>query len=493
VKPVRDIVVLGAGTAGLLAALTLRVKLPRLQVRVVRSPDIGVIGVGEGTNLIFPQHILDYLKVPLARWHELVEPTWKLGIRFLWGGAPEFYYGFAPEFAGRYEGLSRPNAAYVDRDTLWTGLSTALMAHDKAFLRGVNGKPQLHDAYAWHFENRRAVSGLETLCREAGVLITDGTMQHAEPGPEGLAALHLESGERIAADLFIDASGFRSELLGKALGVPYIPFDRSLFCDRALIGAWPRTVEPIKPYTTCETMDAGWCWQIEHENWINRGYVFSSAALSDEAAREEYLRKNPAVPADGTRIVKFRSGRYERLWAGNVIGIGNAGGFVEPLEATAIHVICLQARTLVGALEESGFQPGPAMRDLYNRYNCAQWDDIRDFLSIHYRFNTRLDTPFWRRCREETDLAGAAAIAAFWQEHGPSGLTQGVLIPAASIFGAEGYFTLLAGQRVPVARQAPVPAGERQIWHRHLTARGQQAAQGMSIRETLNAVRQPST
>jgi tryptophan 7-halogenase len=486
---IQSVAILGAGTAGLVAALTLRMKLPQLRVRVIRSPDIGVIGVGEGTNPTFPEHLFQYLKVPVARFHALAEPTWKLGIRFLWGARPEFFYSFVIEYAGKHPGLSRPNAAYVDDETLWLSPVSALMARDLAFMRGRDGRPEWHQRYAFHVENIKLVGALETLCREAGVEITDGTMRAAEPGPEGIGALVLESGERVVADLFVDASGFRSELLGRALEVPYQSFDRTLFCDRAVIGGWPRTSEPIKPYTTAETMDAGWSWQIEHEHFINRGYVYASAWISDDDARAEYLRKNPKVPADQTRVVKFRSGRYARCWTGNVVAVGNASGFVEPLEATAIQVICLQARTLVGALEESRFQPSESMRRLYNQYNCGQWDDIRDFLGIHYAFNTRLDTSFWRHCREHTDLAGASDFADFWKAHGASGLPSGLFVAPTSTFGLEGFLALMAGQRVPVAHPYVVPSAERETWRQHLTAFGEQARHGMGVRECLAAVK----
>src|SRR6185295_11334759 len=194
-------------------------------------------------------------------------------------------------------------------------------------------------------------------------------------------------------DFFIDASGFRSELLGRTLEEPFVSFASSLYCDRAIVGGWDRTDEPILPYTTAETMDAGWCWQIEHEKWINRGYVYSSAFLRDEVAREELLRKNPKVEGE-PRLVTFRSGRYQRLWVGNVVAVGNAAGFVEPLEATALQVICVEASTLTDSLLDSLSTPTPTLIQLYNEYNTRAWDDIRDFLAVHYKFNTRLDSPF---------------------------------------------------------------------------------------------------
>jgi tryptophan halogenase len=112
---------------------------------------------------------------------------------------------------------------------------------------------------------------------------------------------------------------------------------------------WARTDEPIKPYTTVETMECGWCWQIEHEHWINRGYVFSSSFISDDAARQELLRKNPRI-SNEPRFVPFRPGRREKMWVGNVVGVGNSSGFVEPLEATSLATIVTQARALASTL-----------------------------------------------------------------------------------------------------------------------------------------------
>lgn len=218
--------------------------------------------------------------------------------------------------------------------------------------------------------------------------VTDATVT-PERRAAGMAALITENGERITADLFIDASGFRSELLGRTLNEPYLSYSDSLFCDRAVIGGWSRTDEPFKPYTTAETMDAGWCWQIEHENWINRGYVHASSFISHQAALDEFLRKNPKV-SNEPRLVKFSSDRYARNWVGNVVGIGNAVGFVEPLEATALQVICVESYTLADALIDSLCEPTPTLIKLYNDYNARAWDDIRDFLAVHYKFNTRL-------------------------------------------------------------------------------------------------------
>lgn len=429
---IQNVLVLGGGSAGFITALTLKRKLPELNVTVVRSPEIGVIGVGEGTTAAFPRHFFEYLKLHPREFYSRAEPTWKLGIKFLWGPRKEFYYTFAKEYEHRWPELKRNVGFYHDSETNWVGPISALMAHNKAFPKKPDGSPQFHNSHAFHIENHKLVECLETLSRMAGVIIQDGKVTSVETGPvrcvqheeNGIHALVLEDGSRVTADLFIDASGFRSELLGRALGEPYLSYEKSLFCDRAVIAGWPRTDEPIASYTVAETMDAGWCWQIEHENWINRGYVYSSSFISDEAALSEFRAKNPKI-ANEPRLVKFRSGRYARNWVGNVVGIGNSVGFVEPLEATALQVICVEASTLADSLVDSLQEPMPTMQRLYNRYNAEQWDDIRDFLAVHYAFNTRLDTEFWRACWADTDLGGAAPVVEWYRENGPSALVKG--------------------------------------------------------------------
>jgi tryptophan halogenase len=489
---IRSIVVLGAGSAGLIAALTLKRKLPGLAVRVLRSPEIGIIGVGEGTTAAFPRHFFEYLKLSPVEFYDRAEPTWKLGIKFVWGPMPEFYYSFDKEYAARQPDLDRNNGFYLNGDVTWAGPISAFMAHDKAFPRKADGSPLFHNRHAFHFENVKLVSALEHWCLECGVEITDGTMVRAELAGDGpdpaVAALHLEDGERVTADLFVDASGFRSELLGKALGEPFLSYGSSLFCDRAVVGGWPRGDEPIKPYTTCETMDGGWAWQIEHENWINRGYVYSSAFMDDDTARAEFLAKNPKV-ANEPRVVKYRSGRYRRNWIGNVVGLGNAVGFVEPLEATALQVVCVEASTLADTLLDSLQDPGPAIIRLYNQYNGEKWDEIRDFLAVHYAFNTRLDTPFWRACRADTDLAGAAPMVEFYRENGPSAVATDVLLKPTNSFGIDGYQAMLVGQRVPHAKPHVPSAADLGRWHAYQRKLEAQAKQGIGVAECLEFIR----
>jgi len=486
---VQSVVVLGGGSAGFMAAITLKRKLPHLKVRILRSPDIGIIGVGEGTTPAFPRHFFEYLRLKPQQFYADAEPTWKLGLKLLWGPRPEFYYPFSREFQHRYPELSRNNGFFFANEFPYAGRVSAFMAHDKAFPRQPDGQPQFHNNHAFHIENKKLVGWLEKVARDFDVEVQDATVT-AETGPQGIGALLTETGARVSADLFIDASGFRSELLGRALGEPFLSYGDALFCDRAVIGGWPRTDEPIRPYTVAETMDAGWCWQIEHENWINRGYVYASNFISDTDALGEFLRKNPKV-ANEPRVVKFRSGRYARNWVGNVVGIGNAAGFVEPLEATALQIICVEASTLADALLDSLCAPTPTLIKLYNDYNARAWDDIRDFLAIHYKFNTRLDTPFWRACRNDTRLHGAEFLVEFYRENGPSVVAGAQLLHPSNYFEMDGYLALLVGQSVPHGKPFTPPPSEAKIWRDRCATWAHEARRALDVKQCLEAIRKP--
>ena len=254
------------------------------------------------------------------------------------------------------------------------------MDEGKVFHRQPDGSPDVQPWHAFHIENEKFVAMLEKIAVDSGVEIVDGRVDGVERGDQGVTAVRLDDGRRLEADFFIDSSGFRSELLGKTLEEPFVSFDKTLFCDRAVVGGWQRGEEPILPYTTAEQMSTGWCWQIEHEHHINRGYVYCSDMISDDEAAAEFKKRNPKTP-DDPRIVKFRSGCYRRMWVDNVVAIGNSAGFVEPLEATALMIVCSHTQTLVDFLLHCELEPTPSMRELYNELTHDTWLDIRDFLA----------------------------------------------------------------------------------------------------------------
>jgi tryptophan halogenase len=235
-------------------------------------------------------------------------------------------------------------------------------------------------------------------------------------------------------------------------------------------------------------MDNGWCWQIEHETFINRGYVYSSSFVSDADAEAELLRKNPKISTT-PRVVRYRSGRYARNWIGNVVGIGNSVGFVEPLEATALQVICVEASTLADSLTDCLCEPTPTLIELYNRYNAQAWDDIRDFLAVHYKFNTRLDTPFWQACRADTQLHDAQFLVDFYRENGPSVVAGAQLLHPSNSFGMDGYLAMLVGQDVPHGKPHQPTASEDKFWRNRLALWAAEAERGLDVKQCLNAIR----
>jgi tryptophan halogenase len=487
---INRILVLGGGSAGFLAAISLKMKIPDLTVTVVRSKEMGVIGVGEATTFAFPNYLHGRLGIEPGEFHRRAQPTWKLGIRFLnWGPRSHFDYTFRPQVTSRWQNLPRTNGYYCYDDFEYADLFPALMSHDKAFLRNQNGGPHIGTDVAYHIENRTFVDYLETFAGRQGIIIHDDLVSDVKQDETGVAGLVLKSGRTETADLYIDCSGFASLLLSKTLQEPYLTFKPSLFCDRAVWGGWQRTDEPIRPYTTAEAMDAGWCWRIDHEFLINRGYVYSSAFLSEDDAEREFRSKNPKVQT--TRPVKFATGRYQRSWVKNVVGIGNSSGFVEPLESTSLGVICDESDSLVNSLIECDRRPTPTLVRQYNKRFAIKWDNIRDFLAVHYKFNTGLDTAFWRECRASCDIAGAAEVVEYYRENGPGTYHHLTLLNRLSQFGLEGYWSLLLGQKVPYQHQYNVSQQEREAWARIQQAFKTKGVAGVGVKEALTLVRSP--
>ncbi|MEA2695090.1 MAG: tryptophan 7-halogenase, partial [Acidobacteriota bacterium] len=450
--------ILGGGTAGYLAALALRRKLPHLDVTLIESSDVPIIGVGEATTPLMPQFLHVDLGLDVHQLFREVRPTFKLGIRFLWGaqGDGDFNYPFGP--------VHVLEPVVYGGDLRDCSLQSMLMTAGALPL--YDGDGRLGTAVAYHLDNERFVGWLQRRAAELGVRRIDANILTVERSADGeeVRALVAGDGRRFSFDLYVDCSGFRSLLLEKTLGSPWLGFDGSLFADRAVVAPVPHGGR-VRPYTTAETMSAGWCWSTPQEDADHRGYVFASAFQTPEEAEAEMRAGNPGMgPA---RLVRFRAGRHEHFSKGNVVALGNAYGFVEPLESTALHMLIRQIGLLVRnfplRLRERGFQA------LQNRKVGAWWDYLRWFLAIHYRFNRRVDSPFWRTCREEVDVSSYAELLAAFRERGPLSYD-----PAARtafdypdpLWGPEGIDVLLLGQKV--AARLPRPALPPAAWNGRL-------------------------
>ena len=457
-KPVKKIVVLGGGTSGFLTALAIKKQLPEIELVVVRSTKLGVIGVGEGTILSVVQFLNQFLGIPFHVLYQEAKAAPKLGIKYIWGKHPSFSFTFTGQLYQPNHNLEYPKGYYCSDNFDFADLNSALIANDKVCIKLPNGKPQFNKSVAYHFENKHFVSYLERLADEANILKVDDVFKQANSNEEGITSLVLESGQEVDGDLFIDCSGFRSELIDGVLNEEFVDFSDALFCDSAVVGGWPREKDDIfHPYTTAETMDAGWCWQIEHEKLVNRGYVFCSKFISDEQAELEFRTKNPK--ANIAKVIRFNTGVRRRVWVKNVIAIGNSAGFVEPLEATAIAMICDSAVRLVKALKASGNHIVPIQRDIFNRVVFENWIIIRDFLALHYKFNDRLNTPFWKAARADVNIGEVQQLVDYYRSVGPD-ITLLNSDLKRNFFTGEGYLVMLVGQGVPYQRSVNISKEE---------------------------------
>lgn len=450
----RTVGIVGGGTAGYLAALALRAKVPSLEVTLVESKDVPIIGVGEATTPLMPQFLHADLGLDVGRLFTEVRPTLKLGIRFLWGPpGGDFPYPFGP--------LRVLEPLLYEGGLGACSLQALLMAAGAVpvYEEGGRLESRLGIRLAYHLDNERFVAYLRGRAEVAGVRHLTATIVQVETSPDGdeVAALLTGDGRRLAFDLYLDASGFRSLLMGQALGSPWRSFGASLPTDRAVVAPVPHGGR-LGPYTTAETYSAGWCWRIPQPEADHRGYVFASSCLSADEAEAEMRRLNPGLGE--ARLVRFTSGRRRHFWKGNVVALGNAYGFVEPLESTALHMLLRQVGSLVSAFPLR--RGDRSLSPLLDRKLGAFWDYLAWFLALHYRFNRRLDSPFWRFCRAEVDVSRHAELLDAFRERGP--LSCDPAMRSAfdypdPLWGPEGVDVILLGQGVPC--RLPQPALER--------------------------------
>lgn len=475
-----------------MSALMVKLALANMEVVVVRSPNIPVIGVGESTTVALPRFLHEMLGLDRKQFFREVRPSWKLGIRYEWGepGDYHFNYTFDPCVDAMMTADGPLNAIFCQREMRDASLFYALMDRDKApCKRSPTGQPMVALNAGYHIENKAYIGYLERKSRQFGVTIIDRDVLAIARDDQGhFMSLKLDDGSDLAGDLFIDCSGFASLLLAQQMGARFISYADSLFVDTAVVGSWQRTDEVLCPYTTATTMDHGWAWRIEFEEHITRGYVHSSAFCSPEEAMRELKAKNPRIGE--MRPIKFKSGRYDKFWINNVVAVGNSSGFVEPLEATALHMVIEQLKLLRQALlDGNGIVPPPVIAVQNERFGIL-WDDIRDFLAIHYKFNRRLDTPFWQHCRRDTQLAGAQPIVDFYRAFGPSSILDHI-IPAKTIFGLQGYLSLLLGQHAETNWDCQPSPEQWQAFERYRQRIAQEAQTAMGVREALQLVRDP--
>ncbi|QMU78164.1 tryptophan 7-halogenase [Streptacidiphilus sp. PB12-B1b] len=449
-RGIRRIGVIGGGTAGFLTALALKAQRPWLDVTLMESKSIPIIGVGEATVSYFTLFLHHYLGIDAAELYERVRPTWKLGIKFDWGPGKDAFMG---PFDWSADSVGLVGAIRTGGSINGSTLGSAMMQADRAAVYDVDGSPlslMKYLPFAYHLDNGRLVAYLHELAERRGIHQVEATLDDVVlSDDEWVDHVVTTDGRELSFDLYVDCTGFRSRLLGTALKTPYKSFGSTLFTDSAVTGNIDHGGK-IVPYTQATTMNAGWTWRIPTRENDHRGYVYSSSAISDDEAVDEFTKRFPGISEP--KQVRFRSGRFEKAWRGNVVAVGNSYGFVEPLESTGLLMIATEVLTLVSTLPASWSDPQP--RDAFNVGLGQNWDAIRWLLGIHYRFNTRLDTPFWKECNASADVSGFQPLLDLYAAGAPlsrrNALVQDLANRVApSFFGLFGIDYLLLGQQVP--------------------------------------------
>lgn len=445
---IRDVVILGGGTAGWMAAAALSASMgDQLRIRLIESEQIGTVGVGEAT--IPALRLFNGLVgIDEDAFLRASQGTFKLGIEFLnWGRIGESYmHAFGQigqsldliEFwqywlRGRKEGVAENLGKYsFNENVARAGKFARLQRIPNSELEGIG--------YAFHFDASLYARFLRDISEKNGVIRTEGRIvkvnQDAESG--FVRSLILESGEEIAGELFIDCSGFRAMLMEQTLDVGYVDWSHWLPCDHA-IAVPTANSGPPRPFTQSIAHRAGWQWRIPLQHRTGNGCVFSSAYMSEDEARHILLDNVEGAPLADPRLIRFKTGMREKAWHRNVVALGLASGFIEPLESTSIHLVQNGIARLISHFPDRGF--AQVNIDTYNRRIGYDYERIRDFIILHYTANQR-DEPFWRYLRE-MDLPDSlsAKIELFKA-------TGRIFREQEELFAEVGWFQVLVGQNI---------------------------------------------
>ena len=405
VSPIRKVVIAGGGTAGwMTAALLSKVLQGQIDVQLIESEEIGIIGVGEAT--IPPIHTFNtYLGLDEKEFLRETKATIKLGIKFEnWRVKGESYY--------HTFGAPGANMGFCSFQHYWlrakqAGLSASLWDFDLNYLcceqqkfNKINTKNPVFDLqYAYHFDSGLYGKYLRKLAEKAGVKRIEGKIEHVQRDPQSgfVTALQLQSGQQIDGDLFIDCTGQRGLLIKQTLGVEFESWSEYLPADSALAVPSER-LEHTLPYTRSIAHENGWQWRIPLAHRNGNGLVYSSAYLSDDSAHETLMGNLDSKALDDPRKISFETGRTVQQWHKNVVAIGLSNGFLEPLESTSIHLIQSAIVRLLKMFPNEGINQ--TVIDLYNAESKTEFETVADFIILHYHLNDRQDSDFWRDRRD---------------------------------------------------------------------------------------------
>ncbi|MBK6469836.1 MAG: tryptophan 7-halogenase [Betaproteobacteria bacterium] len=449
--PVRRVVIAGGGTAGwMVAACVSKILGRQLDIRLVESDEIGTVGVGEATiPALLTFHKL--LGVDEREFMAATQATFKLGIRFEnWRNLGEDYihsFGISGKdhwtagfqhfwLKGRERGLA---GGYGDYCLELRAAEEGRFAH----------LPDDGMNYAFHLDASLYAVFLRRFCEGFGVQRIEGKIAEVQRDPAGgdIRALRLDSGALIEGDLFIDCTGFRALLIGEALKVPYEDWSQWLHCDSAVAVQTASVRDPL-PYTRSIAREWGWQWRIPLQHRVGNGIVYSRRHTSDDVARQTLLEHIEGEALTAPRVIRFSPGQRRQTWSHNCVAIGLASGFLEPLESTSIHLIQRGVIRLMQMFPAGGVRQTDI--DEYNRQTAEDLAHIRDFIILHYHVTNRVDTPFWRECREMEVPASLRRRIELFRE------TARVFRAPNELFAENSWIQVMLGQGIVPAHHHPV-------------------------------------
>lgn len=421
----RRVVILGGGTAGWITAnlMAKHWEGEGFEITLVESPNIGIIGVGEGSTPPL-KVFLDLIGCKEEEWMPECNATYKVGIRFNdWSVKPGFESYFHP-FYSKTDDHTIPAFFHnsflirqgVDLDGLPDHffLGTELAKQKKAPLPADNFP--FETSYGYHFDSHLLGKYLAKVADRRGVRYKSATVHQVVLSEDGsVSHLNTQEGEEIHGDLFVDASGFKGQIIQQALKVPFISCSDSLFNDSAVVLPTPSNDEP-NTQTTSSAMKYGWRWDIPLTNRTGNGYVYSSSFCDQDKAETELRSTLGLLDTDvDARHLKFKVGRVSDHWVKNCLAVGLSQGFIEPLEATALDMVQETVVRFIEAYDKGRFTEKG--RREFNERISHRFDAVRDYITAHFRIVSRVDTDYWKACGSNEKISPSLySILSSWMQ-----------------------------------------------------------------------------
>ncbi|MFT7562276.1 MAG: hypothetical protein ACI93R_004211 [Flavobacteriales bacterium] len=407
------VAILGGGTAGWMAAnlMAHHWQDKPFEITLVESPNIGIIGVGEGSTPPF-KTFMDTIGLKEEDWMARCNATYKNGIRFNdWSVKPGFESYFHPFYA-KTDDLTVPaffhNSFLIRKGVDLEGLP------DHFFLQPTLARKKLaplppknfpfETTYGYHFDSNLLGKVLSEYAQSRGVKYVQATVNEVVLDNKGnVERLKTEEGEDICADIFVDSSGFTGKIIQGALKEPYVDLSNSLFNDSAVVLPTVQSDDP-NCQTISTAMKCGWRWDIPLTNRIGNGYVYSSKFCSKEQAETELRTELGLLDSDvEARHLNFKVGRVERHWVKNCVAVGLSQGFIEPLEATALDMVYETIHRFIESFNCGNYEEKD--RDAFNERITGRFDAIKDYIVAHFRIVSRRDTEYWREVGNNDDIS----------------------------------------------------------------------------------------